>query len=89
MLPENQGTEYDMKEHGIWETILWCCFHSFLPLILPGSNVMKKMGRPGLDGGWGVPVFTAAIVSLVFLSLASTNYEKEPFPLPDPFIMLG
>ena len=47
------------------------------------------LGRPGLDGDWGVPVLTAAIVSLVFLSLASTSCEKEPFPLPDPFIILG
>lgn len=69
-----------MKEHGFGETILQCCFHSFLPLIFPWSNGWSRRGgQVWMVAGESLSSM-AAIVSLVFLSLASTIHEKEPFP---------
>lgn len=61
---------------GDW--IIECCFHFFLSLVLPGSNMMRQTGRPGLGSGWGSCPHSCYSVSS-FLS----------FFLPGSFIILG
>lgn len=61
---------------GDW--IIECCFHFFLSLVLPGRNMMRQTGRPGLGSGWGSCPHSCCSVSS-FLS----------FFLPGSFIILG
>lgn len=52
MLPENQKTKVNLKEHMVCETELYkYCFHFFLTLVLAMNKMLRQMGRPDLDSG--------------------------------------